>query len=47
LARLARIDPQLLAPVQHRSAQAQVHLMVGRFERLADVLPGLTSPALT
>jgi len=30
LARLARIDPQLLAPVQHRSAQAQAHLMVIR-----------------
>jgi len=28
LARLARIDPQLLCPVQHRSAQAQSHLMV-------------------
>src|SRR6202167_2779101 len=30
LARLARIDPQLLAPVRHRSAQAQSHLMVIR-----------------
>jgi len=30
LARLARIDPQLLAPVQHRSAHAQAHLMVIR-----------------
>jgi transposase len=30
LARLARIDPQLLSPVQHRSAQAQSHLMVIR-----------------
>jgi transposase len=30
LARLAPIDPQLLAPVQHRSAQAQAHLMVIR-----------------
>jgi transposase len=30
LARLARIDPQLLSPVQHRSAQAQIHLMVIR-----------------
>jgi transposase len=26
LARLARIDPELLNPVQHRSAQAQLHL---------------------
>ena len=33
LARLARIDPQLLAPVQHRSAQAQPHLMVIRASR--------------
>src|SRR5579864_8822362 len=30
LARLARIDPQLLSPVQHRSAQAQIHLTVIR-----------------
>src|SRR5271156_5829864 len=30
LARLARIDPQLLCPVKHRSAQAQSHLMVIR-----------------
>jgi transposase len=30
LARLARIDPQLLAPVQHRSARAQADLTVIR-----------------
>jgi transposase len=30
LARLARIDPQLLSPVKHRSAQAQSHLTVIR-----------------
>src|ERR1700758_3282853 len=30
LARLARIDPQLLSPVQHRSAQAQADLSVIR-----------------
>jgi len=30
LARLARIDPQLLCPVKHRSAQAQSHLTVIR-----------------
>jgi len=30
LARLVRIDPQLLAPVKHRSTQAQAHLMVIR-----------------
>ena len=30
LARLARIDPQLLSPIQHRSAQAQADLTVIR-----------------
>jgi transposase len=30
LARLVRIDPQLLSPVKHRSAEAQAHLMVIR-----------------
>src|ERR1700691_3151899 len=30
LARLARIDPQLLGPVRHRSAQAHLHLTVIR-----------------
>ena len=30
LARLARIDPALLGPVRHRSAQAQIHLTVIR-----------------
>jgi len=30
LARLARIDPALLSPVRHRSAQAQIHLTVIR-----------------
>ena len=30
LARLARIDPQLLCPVKHRSAQAQADLMMIR-----------------
>jgi transposase len=30
LARLVRIDPELLAPVRHRSAQAQIHLTVIR-----------------
>jgi transposase len=30
LARLARIDPSLLSPVQHRSAKAQIHLTVIR-----------------
>src|SRR5258705_7179360 len=30
LARLARIDPELLGPVRHRSAKAQIHLAVIR-----------------
>src|ERR1700678_1329425 len=30
LARLTRIDPELLGPVRHRSAQAQIHLTVIR-----------------
>ena len=30
LARLARIDPELLGPVRHRSAQAQIHLTIIR-----------------
>ena len=30
LARLASIDPELLGPVRHRSAQAQIHLTVIR-----------------
>lgn len=30
LARLARIDPELLGPVQHRSAKAQIHLTLIR-----------------
>ncbi|HEX2712703.1 MAG TPA: IS110 family transposase [Candidatus Acidoferrales bacterium] len=30
LARLARIDPRLLSPVRHRSAEAQIHLTVIR-----------------
>src|SRR5713101_1466131 len=30
LARLARMDPQLLRPIQHRSEGAQAHLMVIR-----------------
>src|SRR5262249_45051436 len=30
LARLARIDPEVLGPVRHRSAQAQIHLAVIR-----------------
>ena len=30
LARLARVEPQLLRPIQHRSERAQGHLMVIR-----------------
>jgi len=30
LARVARIDPELLGPVRHRSAKAQIHLTVIR-----------------
>jgi transposase len=30
LARLARVDPQLLRPIQHRSEEAQAHLLVIR-----------------
>jgi len=30
LARLARVDPQLLRPIQHRSEKAQGHLLVIR-----------------
>jgi transposase len=30
LARLARIDPELLGPVRHRGAKAQIHLTVIR-----------------
>jgi transposase len=30
LARLARVDPELLRPIQHRSEQAQGHLLVIR-----------------
>jgi hypothetical protein len=30
LARLARIDPELLGPIRHRSVQAQIHLTVIR-----------------
>jgi len=33
LARLARIAPELLGPVRHRSAQAQIHLTVIRARR--------------
>lgn len=49
LARLARIDPELLSPVQHRSAQAQLHLteiraragLVGARTALVNAVRGL------
>src|ERR1700683_5200894 len=45
LARLARIDPELLGPVRHRSAQAQIHLTVIRARaRLARFEPELWGP---
>jgi transposase len=34
LARLARLDPRLLSPVQHRSAEAQIHLIRARAAHL-------------
>ena len=34
LARLARIDPELLSPIRHRSEQAQADLMVIRARAL-------------
>jgi transposase len=41
LARLARVDPQLLSPVQHRSAQAQIHLM--QFRARAELVRARTA----
>jgi transposase len=46
LARLARIDPQLLYPVKHRSAQAQADLMMIRARAsLVRARTGLVNPA--
>jgi transposase len=46
LARLARVDPQLLRPIQHRSEQAQGHLMVIRVRAaLVDARTGLVNAA--
>src|SRR5260370_33331472 len=46
LARLARIDPELLVPVRHRSVQAQLHLTVirARAERASARTPLGTAP---
>lgn len=46
LARLARVDPQLLRPIQHRSAKAQGDLMVIRVRAaLVEVRTGLINTA--
>src|SRR5579885_1582926 len=47
LARLARVDPQLLRPIQHRSEEAQQHLMMirvraGSRKRRASACPTAT-----
>jgi transposase len=46
LARLARVDPQLLRPIRHRSEQAQGHLMVIRVRAaMVDARTGLVNAA--
>ena len=46
LARLARVDPQLLCPIRHRSRQAQEHLMVIRVRAtLVEARTGLVNAA--
>ena len=46
LARLARIDPQLLRPIRHRSERAQGHLMVIRVRAsLVEARTGLVNTA--
>jgi transposase len=46
LARLARIDPELLSPIRHRSEQAQAHLMVIRVrEALVETRTSLVNTA--
>ena len=46
LARLARVDPQLLRPIRHRSEKAQGHLMVIRVRAaLVDSRTGLVNTA--
>jgi hypothetical protein len=45
LARLARIDPELLGPVRHRSAQAQIHLTVSRARELVSARTALVNAA--
>jgi len=46
LARLARIDPELLGPVRHRSAKAQIHLtVIGARAELVSVRTALVNAA--
>ena len=46
LARLARVDPQLLRPIRHRSEQAQLHLMQIRVRAaLVEARTGLVNTA--
>jgi len=46
LARLARVDPELLQPIRHRSRQAQEHLMVIRVRAtLVEARTGLVNAA--
>src|SRR6202140_5256251 len=46
LARLARVDPQLLRPIRHRSEQAQADLMTIRMRAtLVEARPGLVNAA--
>src|ERR1700676_913874 len=46
LARLARVDPQLLRPIRHRSEQAQADLMAIRIRAtLVEARPGLVNAA--
>jgi hypothetical protein len=47
LARLARIDPQLLRPIQHRSDKAQGALMVIRVRAAVRTSPVKTARGLT
>src|SRR6202040_3740042 len=46
LARLARVDPQLLRPIRHRSEKAQAHLMSIRVRAaLVETRTGLVNTA--
>jgi len=45
LARLSRIDPELLGPVRHRSAKAQIHLTAIRAEHAVSARTALVNAA--